>query len=278
MADNRRTFILRVVSAVLAASTVLLAGIFGGSLGLQIVCAAVIVLGLREFSRIAFRHWQMPQALESAYWLICTCLLLSFVYSFEYALPLFALANLLFFVAALWITRQRVNNENLLTVIAMGCFGLMYCLLFPFFTFKMTAMENGPQWFLLLLAIVFAGDTFAYFGGRWFGKHKMMPAISPNKTWQGAVAGVIGSCLAGMIQMVRVLDNVQLWKGLVFCILCAIAAQSGDLLMSLVKRVAHIKDSGHIMPGHGGILDRLDGVFMASPLIYAFALYVTRPF
>ena len=101
----------------------------------------------------------------------------------------------------------------------------------------------------------------------------MMPQISPNKTWEGALCGLLGSAVAGVAHNAIVFKDIELWETFVFCMACGLTAQSGDLLMSLVKRVAQVKDSGGIMPGHGGILDRLDGVFIACPLVYAFALY-----
>ena len=103
-----------------------------------------------------------------------------------------------------------------------------------------------------------------------------MPMISPNKTWAGSFGGMFGSALAGTVHVFSTFQDVAVWKTVLFCLVCGFVAQTGDLMMSLVKRVAQVKDTGTIMPGHGGVLDRLDGVFIACPLVYAFALYV-RP-
>lgn len=282
MADSQRTFILRVVSSVLALLFLIGCGYYGGADGLQAVCIGAILWGMREFSRMILKHWQFPSRLITAYMAIAILILPFLIFYFDYAFAVFTLGNLTYLATALWLARGKVSNEQLLGMMAIGCFGFVSCLMFPFFAFKIAGLENGIRWFLLLLLIVFSGDTFAYFGGRFFGRHKMMPAVSPNKTWEGCVAGVLGSCFAGMYFLFINFDAVSYrmpwWQGLAFCILCALAAQSGDLLMSLVKRVAQIKDSGHIMPGHGGILDRLDGVYTAAPLVYSFALYVTYPF
>jgi phosphatidate cytidylyltransferase len=280
MADTSRTFMLRVVSALSAALILFLVGRYGGAYGLIAISSLIVLIGVSEYSRVAFRN--MPRPLEVAYWIVCLTLLWAFLSFYEYALESIVLGNLAFLVAALWLTRGKSTNEHLMHAVAMGCFGLLYCLVFPFFALQLNKLTNGPQWFLLLLLIVFFGDTFAYFGGRWFGRHKMMPRISPNKTWQGSAAGILGSCLAGMVHLYTAFDEISAglpwWQGLLFCIVCGFVAQTGDLMMSLVKRVGQIKDSGQIMPGHGGVLDRLDGVYMASPLVYAFALYVTHRF
>ena len=100
-----------------------------------------------------------------------------------------------------------------------------------------------------------------------------MPEVSPNKTVEGLVAGLLGSVVASCIFMGIFLPTVPIWVVGLFALICGCAAHTGDLLVSLVKRVAQVKDSGKIMPGHGGILDRLDGVYMASPLVFAFARF-----
>lgn len=274
VADNRSTLMKRVISAVTAGLAVLGLGYFGGQAGLYVVCTVAIVLGIREYSRMAFRHWEMPSSVTNLYWLVSIMFYGMAIYQEGATLNWFSLANALFFTGMLWLTRNRVPNDRLLPALAMGTFGMVYCVLFPFFALRLTMLAQGGRWFSFLLILVFAGDTFAYFGGRFAGRRKLMPQISPNKTIEGAVAGLVGSAFSGVMFLLIVLPGVAWWKTLAFCLVCGFVAQTGDLLVSLVKRVADVKDSGHIMPGHGGILDRLDGIFIASPLVYTFALYV----
>lgn len=275
MADNKSAFLKRVASAVLAGFIVLGMGQFGGDRGILLVCSIAVVLGVREYARMAFKHWNMPESVGICFWLSgLTCYLAMFLKA-EFAEVWFSLALVTFIVGAMWAARGKVTNENLLAAIALGVFGMIYCVLFPYFAARTVQLDMGAQWFLFLLLVVFFGDTFAYFAGRWFGRHKFMPMISPNKTWQGSIGGLFGSALAGTVHVAATFQDVSIWKTVIFCVVCGFAAQSGDLLMSLVKRVAQVKDSGTIMPGHGGVLDRLDGVFIACPLVYAFALYVT---
>lgn len=265
MADTKSAFLKRVISGFLAALALLLLGIYGGTGGLHFACTVAVVLGTREYARIAFSHWKIPLAVERFYWAVAIIMYLFMYVMKAPPLVVFACANVVFFVAALWMARAKVANEQLLAALAMGSFGLIYCVLFPFFAVTTAILAGGSQWFLLLLLVVFFGDTFAYFGGRLMGRHKLLPQISPNKTWEGAIAGLAGSCVAGLVHMHLVFPQVPWYTGLGFCIVCGAAAQTGDLLMSLLKRVAQVKDSGHIMPGHGGVLDRLDGIYIACP-------------
>jgi phosphatidate cytidylyltransferase len=123
------------------------------------------------------------------------------------------------------------------------------------------------------LAITWINDTFAYFGGRRFGKHKLVPSVSPAKTREGAVAGLIGSVLTAVLYARFVFEG---WLGMEFGILPAIiagvllsaAAVVGDLAESLLKREAGVKDSGTLLPGHGGVLDRFDALFFTLPIAY----------
>jgi phosphatidate cytidylyltransferase len=121
----------------------------------------------------------------------------------------------------------------------------------------------------VLFAIIWAGDVAAYYGGRAFGRHALAPKVSPKKTVEGAVAGLIASIAAGIFA------GVWLWgeSWITFAGISAataVAGQLGDLAESVLKRSAGVKDSSSILPGHGGILDRLDSLFFAAPVFYWF--------
>lgn len=275
MADNRSTFIQRVISAALAIVIIFSLGFFGGKTGLYIACTIAIVLSIREFSRMAFRPGVIPFSVPVLFWTVSILFYGAMVNYYELGLLWIALASAFFLSGALWLCRSRVNNENLLPSLTLGTFGMIYCVLFPNYAVQIVKLDDGDQWFLFLLLVVFFGDTGAYFAGRFLGRIKLMPQVSPNKTWEGAVGGMLASALAGTVHVMIKLPYVNWYDCVLFCVVCGFVAQAGDLLMSLVKRVAHVKDTGGIMPGHGGVLDRLDGLFIACPLVYAFALYVT---
>lgn len=273
MSDTRAAFIQRVISALAAGLILLAVGYFGGIWGLSLAVTLVIVLSIREYTRMAFRLGQMPPQVSHAYWAVCLLTYLALIYFGSESLVFFGIGNAAFFAATLWLTRGRVANEALLASVAIGSFGLVYVVLFPFYCVRLLQLPGGMQWFIFMLIVVFFGDTFAYFAGRWFGKRKFMPLISPKKTWAGSVGGLVGSAAGGTVYLCTS-NAYPVAQVVLFCIVCGFAAQTGDLLMSLVKRVAQVKDSGTLMPGHGGILDRIDGVLIACPLVYAFALHI----
>lgn len=127
---------------------------------------------------------------------------------------------------------------------------------------------------LLLLLAVYLGDTLAFFGGKLFGRRPMAPGISPKKTWEGAVSGLLGSGLAAVIAHFWFFPDLPLGAGIVLGVGLGVTGILGDLAESLLKRAAEVKDSGHLLPGHGGVLDRIDSLLLAAPLLYWFQRFV----
>lgn len=160
----------------------------------------------------------------------------------------------------------------------------LFCLLYTGFTFislpALRAQNNGPSLLVFLLSTVWAGDTLALYIGRPFGRHKLAPRLSPQKTWEGSIASVAGSLLAAGVLLaiasylarwnivaLSYADEVW-WYWLVLAVIVNIAAQVGDLAESALKRSAGVKDSGTLLPGHGGILDRVDALLLAAPALW----------
>ena len=131
---------------------------------------------------------------------------------------------------------------------------------------------NGNLWVLFVFVVVFAGDTGAFYFGRLLGNHRLMPSVSPGKTWEGAVGGAICAVLAGhwYLHILRI-GKIGISATLLLLVV-AVVAQLGDLAESFLKRTQGKKDSGYLLPGHGGILDRIDGLLFAIPLFYLYLL------
>jgi len=134
--------------------------------------------------------------------------------------------------------------------------------------------SEGPRLLLFTLVIIWVGDTVAYFVGRSFGKHPLAPHLSPKKTWEGTVASFFGSLIVGLI-FARFL-TVPLPHLLAMAAVGNVAGQMGDLLESAFKRSAGVKDSGGLLPGHGGVLDRIDALILAIPVVWYYWLIFSR--
>jgi phosphatidate cytidylyltransferase len=140
-------------------------------------------------------------------------------------------------------------------------------------TASLLRRDFGAGWVLLVLSIAWLADTGGYFAGRKFGKAKLYPRVSPNKTWAGLYGAVLGSTTAGVVATLTYLPELPLLHGVLLGLLGGVIGQLGDLVESLLKRSVGVKDSGSIIPGHGGILDRIDAVLFVSPVTYLYALW-----
>ncbi|WP_158943995.1 phosphatidate cytidylyltransferase [Granulicella sp. S190] len=162
---------------------------------------------------------------------------------------------------------------------AQGLFGLIY-IAYPLTLVPLLwKQEDGPALLLFLMVCVWAGDIAALYIGRAFGKRKLAPRLSPGKTWAGSIASIVGSMIAAGIVIAisytltahgNTLLHISepLWQSLFLAAILNIAAQLGDLLESAIKRGAGVKDSGTMLPGHGGILDRIDALLLAAPVLW----------
>lgn len=143
--------------------------------------------------------------------------------------------------------------------------GLVYIGL-PVWSLVVLRGTGSADLVLSLFAMVWATDIAAYFGGKAFGKHPLMPAISPGKTWEGLGIGVLAAGVAGMLSALFASFPAHFYEGFAIGILIAVVAQAGDLFESWLKRRAGVKDSSSLIPGHGGVLDRIDGLIAAAPV------------
>ena len=162
---------------------------------------------------------------------------------------------------------------------AQGLFGLIY-IAYPLTLVPLLwKQEDGPALVVFLMVCVWTGDIAALYIGRAFGKHKLAPRLSPGKTWEGSLASIVASMLAAGV-VIFIADSFTargnmslhitepIWQTLLLAAILNVAAQLGDLLESAIKRGAGVKDSGTMLPGHGGILDRIDALLLATPVLW----------
>ena len=196
----------------------------------------------------------------------------------EAELPLISLLTI---VLMAW-SAFRGGVERVLPDTALGVFGLIY-VAFPLTLLPLLWLrDDGKALLLFLMVCVWAGDTAALYVGKSLGRHKLS-ALSPNKTWEGSIGSVAGSVIAGLAivyagdallargsTLLHIVEPV--WQAALLAALINVAAQLGDLLESAIKRGVGVKDSGTMLPGHGGILDRIDALLLAAPVLWVVLL------
>jgi phosphatidate cytidylyltransferase len=164
----------------------------------------------------------------------------------------------------------RADLRTVLPQVSSAFFGALYT--FAPWRFATLLRSESKHWVFFALALNWAGDTVAYYVGRAFGKHQLAPVVSPKKSWEGAAGSVLGSVLFGLLYMGYFEPEVPRWHIAGIAFVGNIAGQFGDLAESAIKRGAGVKDSGHMLPGHGGILDRVDSSLFALPVVYVLSV------
>jgi phosphatidate cytidylyltransferase len=134
--------------------------------------------------------------------------------------------------------------------------------------------HHGFDWVFCALVVTWGNDTAAYFAGRFLGKHKLYPAVSPNKTWEGFFGGMAGSIGGLFFTKAFILSELGVWDCLIMGVLGGILGPLGDLCESMLKRAYDVKDSGKMLPGHGGLLDRIDALLFNAPMVFLYARFV----
>jgi phosphatidate cytidylyltransferase len=218
-------------------------------------------------------------------------------------IPVLVAIAVLFVVSLLWPDKLTVTVGALSLALLVYCAfrcpleealkasgSAVFCLLYIGFTLiavpALRTSEDGKSLVLFLMCAVWAGDSVALYTGRALGRHKLAPKISPNKTWEGAVGSLLGSLLVTVLLIVLATQlagreiSVLGFRGspahwLMLAVVVNIAAQVGDLAESALKRSAGVKDSGTLLPGHGGVLDRIDALLLAAPVLW-YALVIQR--
>jgi phosphatidate cytidylyltransferase len=177
-------------------------------------------------------------------------------------------------VAFLWVCLAPARVHPVAAALA-GVFSLVPCWLALVYV---TFTTGSTHWVLFTLALVWAADTGAFFAGRWLGRVPLAPRVSPKKTWEGVIGGVITSGLVAWIGATWLHEYLavrEVWPFVATCVAVAALSIVGDLTESLLKRAVGLKDSGSVFPGHGGMLDRIDSVTAAAPAL-VFALIALK--
>jgi len=233
-----------------------------------LVLQAFILAALLEFFGLARKRKLHPQVVLG----LIIAFIISFSFFFRTVFPLDAalfaafLLTAVFFVASFQRVEQLPYFTQSITVTFFGAFYIS----FPMNYLYLITVERGVYAIYFLCAVIFLGDSGAYFFGKLIGRHKMTPLASPNKTWEGSVGGIVFAVLGALAARQLFFRDVGLGTALLCGILVHAAAQVSDPLESLFKRAVGVKDSSNFLPGHGGFLDRIDSFLLAAPAFYYF--------
>ncbi len=266
-----KTLLTRSISGLIFVA-IIIGSILWSEKAVLIVFAIISGIGLYEFHRL-YQSQKTFNLSSLATALIGTTSFISFIYPIYFLnqtvqqglIDSSALILVLFVLYALyqlWIDRSAVIVNLWLLL-----FGLSYVVV-PLYIGVLIHLtdENVFPALLVIFILVWTNDTFAYLSGNLFGKHKLIERISPNKTWEGFIGGFVFTIIVGALLDKQLFDGNSFW--LWAAIIVSPAAVIGDLFESLLKRKNKVKDTGTIMPGHGGILDRFDAMFFALPFFY----------
>jgi phosphatidate cytidylyltransferase len=247
--------------------------IYIGGTAFASLIAVAAILALWEYFRIAFNLQDdtvKKPVIAIGYLTAASMVAVAFQYSAEMLIAVIG-ANIIItgFVFLFFFKSDLPIIEN----IRIQLQGIIYI---PLSLSILVLIRNGVDgiaWIFFLLAIIFAGDISAFYFGTYFGRHKLSPSLSPGKTIEGSIGGFLANILVGCVFKFVLFPYLSWGICIFFFILIGAAGQIGDLFESALKRMAGVKDSGIILPGHGGILDRIDALLFATPVMYFFIIY-----
>lgn len=281
MSEKLKNLLTRTLSGAVLA-VVVLGCIAWSQWSLGILLAVLLIVGMTEFYALAEARGAAPQRIIG---LIAGVVLLALNFAFVCddisilgsARQTFAggMAFLLLLLPVMFICELFRRRENPVANIAATVLGVIYVAL-PFSLmcyFPIIASEAWNPWVMIFyILIIWANDVFAYLVGMTLGRHRLCERLSPKKSWEGFFGGVIGAMVLGLVAARVLGDSYAAWAGLAF--VASITAVLGDLVESMFKRAAGVKDAGWLIPGHGGVLDRFDAELLSAPFVFVYMLYV----
>lgn len=230
--------------------------------------AILSLIGLYEFYQMALPGKRLETTL-AAFCGIPVCLA---VWSGNFTWFLLAVTSLVLLFSLLFLFRIENINTSAGNV-ALLFLGILYIPVLLSHLGLIRELPNGIQWLFLLLVIVMSGDTAAFYTGSTIGRRKLYPLVSPKKSIEGSIGGLAGSLAGTFISRATFFPELSIIDCIATALLLGMLGQLGDLFESMLKRSFGVKDSGKIIPGHGGLLDRLDSILFAAPAAFFYAHY-----
>ncbi|RQD75820.1 MAG: phosphatidate cytidylyltransferase [Candidatus Syntrophonatronum acetioxidans] len=256
----------RVLSGLIGALVALLF-IYIGGLWYFFIVAALALLSLEEYYNFSLKgNYYFPRNFS-----FLTALIYLYLLYIQFPLILEISPLIIFLPLCIYFLFQ---DRFKLRDLTFATWGFIYIIWFFGFLLALRFLPQGLSYTMLLFVSIWINDTAAFFTGSYLGKNKLLPRISPNKTVEGSIGGVLATSL--FVLIVRGYLDLGLFTALMLGFLISLSGQLGDLLESALKRHLELKDSGEIIPGHGGILDRFDSILLSAPLFYFYIKFLKQ--
>jgi phosphatidate cytidylyltransferase len=270
--------VVRVIVGAIGIPLIIISAMLGNEIFLAF-CVVMAFFCMNEFYNLFEQPHHPPGELtrwfggisihKTVFLIISTLVVVCFYYErFNYAIILYFVMFVFLIVSEVFKEEKHFEAVGtwLLSVVYISTpFGLLSLM----DSSRMLAF-NGANYAIICLVLVWVSDTFAFFGGKLFGKHKLAERISPKKTWEGSIAGFLFTMLSGVVIWMFIYPDFTIWHWLSVTVIIGFFAQIGDLFESNLKRSVKVKDSSNLIPGHGGALDRFDSILFAVPALYIF--------
>ena len=267
---------IRIIVSAIAIPLILAACIIGG-IPFLIFVVGIALISFGEFSELVKNKNANTNFILGAVTVLT--IILNVYFNFIDFFALVILASVLILLYELFRNSgSAILNigSTFLGIFYLGLFSSTILLLREFYADQEMLYSEGGYLIISIMVAIWICDSAAFFLGSAFGKHKLFPRVSPNKSWEGAIAGFIFAILAMIAAKALVLDSLTLFDSVVIGIIVGTIGQIGDLVESLIKRDAGVKDSSSLIPGHGGIFDRFDSLFLTAPTVYLYLYFFIK--
>ncbi len=260
----------RVLSAIVFLPILFSALWLGSPIWFVGIASAGVLLGLYEYYALAKQGGQIQGMTAAA------AILAAFYFErHELIVAVIAALTVIELLVQLFSNKDQENFDHVLPAAALKTFGVLYVAVLGGYIVALAVIENpipklSAKLLTLFFIVVFAGDTGAYYTGRNFGRRKLAPRVSPGKTIEGVFGGLAGNIIAALIAHFTFFPELKIELAVPLAIVMGLLGVVGDLCESMLKRGAKAKDAGNLIPGHGGLLDRLDSMLFNAPLLYYF--------
>jgi phosphatidate cytidylyltransferase len=270
MSKTENSFIKRWLTGLILAPVLVIVILFCSVAVFSAVVILFILGGVWEYNHMVFGNGFVKEKMEGLVFAIIIPLFVFFGNT-QHLLALLTFAVL--FVFIVFVLSIKESNYDVLSV-AKVIFGIMYIPFLMSYFISLRMMDKGKEWIFFVLFLAFIGDIVALYVGKYFGRHKLAPLVSPGKTVEGLAGLILGSTGACLIFSYYFLQEVPLTQIAILAFTGSVIGQMGDICESAIKRNYGLKDASSLLPGHGGILDRLDCLIFIAPFVYYYRIFV----